>query len=184
MVEKILEGDEPLPADWPCAGTTGYDALLRIGGVLVDPAGAAPLTELYTQLTGEPADFAAVVDEAKRFVVEHGLHAEVARLVEVAAAICHDHLELRDHTRRGIRESLVELLVAMPVYRAYVVPGEPAPDEARADPRRRRRGRRRSPRRGPARHAGPRRAARARAASAAARTGTSSSCASSRPADR
>ena len=64
-------------------------------------------------------------------MVEHGLHAEVARLVEVAAAICHDHLELRDHTRRGIRESLVELLVAMPVYRAYVVPGEPAPDEAR-----------------------------------------------------
>ena len=131
VVEKILEGTEPLPADWACAGTTGYDALLQIGGVLTDPDGAAPLTELYTQLTGEPADFAAVVDDAKRFVVEHGLHAEVARLVEVAAAICHDHLELRDHTRRGIRESLVELLVAMPVYRAYVVPGEPAPDEAR-----------------------------------------------------
>ncbi len=131
VVEKILEGGEPLPVDWACAGTTGYDALLQIGGVLTDPAGAAPLTELYTQLTGESADFGAVVDDAKRFVVEHGLHAEVARLVEVAAAICHDHLELRDHTRRGIRESLVELLVAMPVYRAYVVPGEPAPDEAR-----------------------------------------------------
>ena len=39
VVEKILEGDEQLPADWPCAGTTGYDALLRVGGVLVDPAG-------------------------------------------------------------------------------------------------------------------------------------------------
>ena len=35
------------------------------------------------------------------------------RLVEVAAAICHDHLELRDHTRRGLREALVELLVAV-----------------------------------------------------------------------
>jgi (1->4)-alpha-D-glucan 1-alpha-D-glucosylmutase len=131
VVEKILEGAEPLPADWPCAGTTGYDALLQVGGVLTDPDGAAPLTELYTQLTGEPADFAVVVEEAKRFVVEHGLHAEVARLVEVAAAICHEHLELRDHTRRGIRESLVELLVAMPVYRAYVVPGEPAPKDSR-----------------------------------------------------
>ena len=54
------------------------------------------------------------------------------RLVELAAAICHAHLELRDHTRRGLRESLVELLVAFPVYRAYVVPGEPAPDSAAA----------------------------------------------------
>ncbi|HTE73288.1 MAG TPA: malto-oligosyltrehalose synthase [Actinomycetes bacterium] len=131
VVEKILEGDEPLPTDWPCAGTTGYDALQRIGGALVDPAGAAPLTELYTRLTGEPGDFAGVVGEAKRFVVEHGLQAEVARLVEVAAAICHDHLALRDHTRRGIREALVELLTAMPVYRAYVVPGEPAPVASR-----------------------------------------------------
>ncbi|HEX7188645.1 MAG TPA: malto-oligosyltrehalose synthase, partial [Actinomycetes bacterium] len=130
VVEKILEGDEQLPIDWPCAGTTGYDALLRIGGTLLDPSGKWPLTDLYSQLTGEPADFAVVVDEAKRFVVEHGLHAEVARLVEVAATICHEHLALRDHTRRGLHESLVELLVAMPVYRAYVVPGDPVPAES------------------------------------------------------
>jgi (1->4)-alpha-D-glucan 1-alpha-D-glucosylmutase len=131
VVEKILEGEEALPDDWPCAGTTGYDALLRVGGLLVDPAAAPALSGLYAQLTGEPTDFAVVVDEAKLFVVEHGLHAEVARLVEVAAAVCHEHLELRDHTRRGLREALVELLVAVPVYRAYVVPGEPAPEISR-----------------------------------------------------
>ena len=132
VVEKILEGDEQLPADWPCAGTTGYDALLRLGGVLVDPAAGPALTSLYASITGEPADFQVVVEDAKRFVVEHGLQAEVARLVEVAAAICHDHLHLRDHTRRGLHEALVELLVAVPVYRAYVVPGEPAPAAARS----------------------------------------------------
>jgi (1->4)-alpha-D-glucan 1-alpha-D-glucosylmutase len=132
VVEKILENDEALPDDWPCAGTTGYDALLRVGGVLHDPAGAPALTELYAGLTGEPGDFAAVVEPAKRFVVEHGLRAEVARLVEVAATVCHEHLELRDHTRSGLHEALVELLVATPVYRAYVVPGEPAPAASRA----------------------------------------------------
>jgi len=131
VVEKILEGDERLPDDWACAGTTGYDALLRAGGLFVDPDGAEPLGALYAALTGEPADFAPVVDEAKRWVVEHGLAAEVQRLVDLAASICHTHLELRDHTRRGLRESIVELLVAFPVYRAYVVPGEPAPDSAR-----------------------------------------------------
>ena len=131
VVEKILEGEEQLPDDWPCAGTTGYDALLRLGGVLVDPASAPALTNLYTGLTGGPADFDVVVEEAKRFVVEHSLQAEVARLVEVAATVCHEHLDLRDHTRRGLREALVELLVAMPVYRAYVVPGEAAPAASR-----------------------------------------------------
>jgi (1->4)-alpha-D-glucan 1-alpha-D-glucosylmutase len=132
VVEKILEGDEQLPDDWPCAGTTGYDALLRVGGLFADPDGGPVLTRLYGQLTGEPVEFESVVEEAKRWVLEHGLQAEVHRLVEVAAAICHDHLELRDHTRRGLREALVELLVAFPVYRAYVVPGEPPSAQARA----------------------------------------------------
>ncbi|HEX6920855.1 MAG TPA: malto-oligosyltrehalose synthase [Actinomycetes bacterium] len=132
VVEKILEGDETLPLDWPCAGTTGYDALLRAGGVFADPAGAPALTSLYAGITGEPTEFTGVVEEAKRWVVEHGLAAEVHRLVEVAATVCQEHLELRDHTRRGLREALVELLVAFPVYRAYVVPGESAPAEARA----------------------------------------------------
>jgi (1->4)-alpha-D-glucan 1-alpha-D-glucosylmutase len=131
VVEKILEGDEELPSDWPCAGTTGYDALLRAGGVFADPAGGAVLTRLYAELTSEPVDFDHVVDEAKRWVVEHGLHAEVHRLVEVAATICHQLLALRDHTHRALRESIVELLVAFPVYRAYVVPGEPASPAAR-----------------------------------------------------
>ncbi len=34
VVEKILEGDERLPDTWRCAGTTGYDALLRVQQVL------------------------------------------------------------------------------------------------------------------------------------------------------
>ena len=127
VVEKILEGVESLPDDWDCAGTTGYDALLRVGGLLVDPAGEAALTSLYTQLTNEPEDFAAVVEESKRAVVEHGLYAEVDRLVEVMAGICNADVMLRDHSRRAMRESLVELLVAFPAYRAYVVPGEEPP---------------------------------------------------------
>ncbi|MGN6246390.1 MAG: malto-oligosyltrehalose synthase, partial [Motilibacteraceae bacterium] len=130
VVEKILEGAEQLPADWPCSGTTGYDALLRVGGLFLDPRGAGPLGSLHVALAGAPAEFADVVEEAKRDVVEGPLYAEVNRLMELAAAICHDDITIRDHTRRGLREALVELLVAFPVYRAYVVPGEPAPDES------------------------------------------------------
>ncbi|GAB3468879.1 malto-oligosyltrehalose synthase [Kineococcus endophyticus] len=130
VVEKILEGDELLPVDWQCAGTTGYDALQRIGGVFLDPAGAEPLSTAYAAVTGTSTPFAAVVEEAKREVVENGLYAEVHRLVELLAGICHDDVNLRDHTRRGLHEAVVELLVAVHQYRAYVVPGETAPEDA------------------------------------------------------
>ena len=50
--EKILSGDERLPADWPCAGTTGYDSLGAVGGLFLDPAGAQPLATGYVQVTG------------------------------------------------------------------------------------------------------------------------------------
>ncbi|MEW1957623.1 malto-oligosyltrehalose synthase [Kineococcus sp. NPDC059986] len=130
VVEKILEGDELLPTDWACAGTTGYDALQRIGGVFLDPAGAEPLSTSYAALTGTAVPFASVVEEAKREVVENGLYAEVHRLVELLAGICHDDVNLRDHTRRGLHEAVVELLVAVDQYRAYVVPGETAPEDA------------------------------------------------------
>ncbi|GAB2678267.1 malto-oligosyltrehalose synthase [Kribbella swartbergensis] len=133
VVEKILEGDEELPHDWPCAGTTGYDALLRVGGLFVDPAGAAPLAAFHSELTGEPADFGPVVEEAKREVVKHGQYAEVHRLVELLARICQDDVRLRDHTRRAFHEVVVELLVNFEIYRAYVVPGEqPGPAAVRA----------------------------------------------------
>ncbi len=126
VVEKITEGSERLPDDWPCAGTTGYDALLRVGGLFVDLSGAAPLSALLTEVTGDSRSFGAVVEEAKREVVEHGLYAEVHRLTELLRDVCTRDVRLRDHTERALRECLVELLVAVDRYRAYVVPGEPA----------------------------------------------------------
>ena len=164
------------PATTRCCGSAACSSTRRVG------AGPAPTST--PALTGEPADFAVVAEEAKRFVIEHGLQAEVARLVEVAATICHEHLALRDHTRRGLREALVELLVAVPVYRAYVVPDEPAPAAGAADPRSRRGRRPRAglPRTGTAPWTWSSRWL--SATTAAARTGTSSWCASSRPAAR
>jgi (1->4)-alpha-D-glucan 1-alpha-D-glucosylmutase len=127
VVEKILEGSETLPDDWRCAGTTGYDSLLRVGGLFVDPAGAAPLSALLTELTDDPPELGPVVEEAKREVVAGGLYAEVHRLVDLLRTICDDDVRLRDHTPRALHEAVRELLVAMDRYRAYVAPGEPAP---------------------------------------------------------
>jgi len=129
VVEKILEGEEQLPADWDCDGTTGYDTLRRITGVLVNPSAEAPLTLLHAEL-GEASlgeDFHTTMDTAKREVVQGGQYAEVHRLVDLLVEICADDVHLRDHTRRALHDAVTELLVAMDRYRAYVVPGE-APD--------------------------------------------------------
>ncbi len=130
-VEKILEGDETLPADWACAGTTGYDAMNRIGGLFIDPAGSTPLSTALDHFTGGAPTVEAVVEESKRLVIEHILTTEVRRLVDLLQGICNADLDLRDHTRRALSESVTELLVAMDRYRAYVVPGEAAPEESR-----------------------------------------------------
>ena len=123
--EKILAGAEELPADWKCAGTTGYDALDRIGGLFLDPAGAGALTAGYAKFSGGTTSFAAVAEAAKRQVTQGSLAAEVRRLARVLAR-CEDPA-LRGLAARDRRRVVAELLTAVPVYRAYVVPGEPPP---------------------------------------------------------
>ncbi len=129
VVEKILEPGEQLDADWPCAGTTGYDALRRIGGVLLDPAGAEPLSKLYAEITGSSASFAEVVEPSKADVLENVLAAEVSRLVRVAYRA--SRARQQDLSERGLRAGLLALLGAFDVYRAYVRPGVALTDQAR-----------------------------------------------------
>ena len=54
LVEKILEGDEPLPAHWRTAGTTGYDALATFDRLFVDPAAKPLLDALDAEVRGTP----------------------------------------------------------------------------------------------------------------------------------
>ena len=128
-VEKILTGDEELPQDWPCAGTTGYDALRRIDGVLVDGPGTAALTAVYTDHLGAPVDSATAAARRGRTEMtapEGALAAEVSRLTRLATAICADDApELRDHPVWALRQAIAATLAAYPVYRPYPVPGEP-----------------------------------------------------------
>lgn len=119
VVEKILEGEETLPADWPCAGTTGYDTLLRVQQLFVDPAGEAPLTRLWQEQSRDLATLEDLVLEAKAQVVHEVLPAEVNRLVRDIDRI------LPGHDAQEVRLALGELLVSMDRYRAYIVPGAP-----------------------------------------------------------
>jgi len=122
VVEKILEPGEELPPTWPVAGTTGYDALNRVGGLFVDPAGRSPLLALAAEITGQPVDWPAVAVEKKEHVLRRVLAADVNALTEVFVQVCERHRRFRDYTRHELREVLTAVAAAFPVYRTYVRP--------------------------------------------------------------
>ena len=132
VVEKILEGEETLPGDMPCAGTTGYDALWRVGGLFHDPRGALGLTHLWQRATGAQRSYEQIAAESPRLVITTSLWAEIERLTTLLHRICAEDIRLRDTTRRNLQKVVVALLASMDRYRAYIVPGEPAPSAERA----------------------------------------------------
>jgi len=120
--EKILEPGEFLRESWPIQGTTGYDFLNTVAGVLVAPEGMAELNTVYGQFTGQPTDFAAIAREKKISVTQEGLGSDVNRLTSLLVEICESNRDQRDYTRAEMRRAIREVAACFPVYRTYVVP--------------------------------------------------------------
>lgn len=120
VVEKILESGERLPASWPIAGTSGYDFLNTVGGLFVDPSAEEPLTAFYSEFTGQPTDYPALVREKKLLVLRDTLGSDVNRLTALWLDICQRHWRYRDYTRHELQEVLREVIATFPVYRTYV----------------------------------------------------------------
>ncbi|MGW7363812.1 malto-oligosyltrehalose synthase [Streptomyces sp. NPDC054841] len=128
IVEKILTRDEHLPAGWPVAGTTGYDALHRIDGLFTDPEGAEELLRGYQDYASPGGDrggfWGATVRRAAFKVVTHQLVAETEALARLAERVCAADPALHDHAPWALRTAIRELLVRVPVYRPYRTGGE------------------------------------------------------------
>ena len=105
-VEKILDPGEHL-RDWAVEGTVGYEFLNDVAALFVDPAGEAPLTALWEEVSGDPRPFHAYADEAKLEQARTTFAPEVDRL-----------------RREAPREvgGLERALASLPVYRTYVEP--------------------------------------------------------------
>jgi (1->4)-alpha-D-glucan 1-alpha-D-glucosylmutase len=122
VVEKILAPGEPLPAAWPCAGTTGYDAMRAIQAAIVPPVGPE-LDQRWRAAGGEPS-LERVEVEAKSLVVRRLFEPEVRRLAARAVeAAAEAGAVLEPETAA---EALRELLAHVAVYRAYLRPGRAA----------------------------------------------------------
>ena len=128
VVEKILEPGEALPARWPVDGTTGYDFLRHVDGLFVDGAAEDPLSRFYAAFSGEARSYHAVRVAMKRLVLTRLFGSDLKRLTSLFLAVCRRHRQHRDHTEDELELTLSEVIAQFPVYRTYVRPGSPVPD--------------------------------------------------------
>lgn len=120
LVEKILGVEEPLDPRLSVDGTTGYDALREFDGVFLNRRAVLPLGDIAAEHAGSRWDaeaFNAAEETLKADVARNELAAEIRRL---AAAVRRDNWSTNGEnvSDKDLQEALVELIAAMPVYRA------------------------------------------------------------------
>jgi (1->4)-alpha-D-glucan 1-alpha-D-glucosylmutase len=119
-IEKILAPHEPLRADWPIDGTTGYEFGAQLTRLLTNPQGEKQVTETYRDFVGpvlEPEDEAY---HCKLRVMEHELAAELVALSGHLAELAWSVPTTRDLTRNGLRKAMREIIAHLGVYRTYI----------------------------------------------------------------
>jgi (1->4)-alpha-D-glucan 1-alpha-D-glucosylmutase len=119
IVEKILAPRERLPADWLADGTTGYDFMDQVSGVLHASGGQGPLSALWVSFTGQSGNFETEEQNARRQILRDNLASELNSAAAALHRVAQRDLFTRDYTLTVIRRALTEILVHFPVYRIY-----------------------------------------------------------------
>jgi len=132
VVEKILGRGERLPADWPVAGTTGYDFLNELNGLFVDRRGMQRLERIRARFTVDGTAFEDAAYAGKKRVLEMHFRGELRALGG----------RLRDPEWTA---ALGEVTACLPVYRTYIRPGLIGAQDRRAIRQAVREARRRGP---------------------------------------
>ena len=130
IVEKILEDGEDLPADWPVAGTTGYEFIDRLTHVLVERKGVERLRRQYAALGGL-TDMAAGLYDARQSMISRNFAGEVSGLKRLAIQLALSEETHVDAGEAAIAAALKALLAVFPVYRTYGTKGALSENDAR-----------------------------------------------------
>ena len=126
FVEKILTGRERLRADWPVAGTTGYEFLAQLDALFVSPDGRAEIERTYRDFLGirrPELDFHEVAVRGKSFILRGSLASDVQRLARLLAPLARRDARTQGLTRAQLSEGIVLLIARLPVYRTYMEAG-------------------------------------------------------------
>lgn len=118
VIEKILEGDERPPPDWPVAGTTGYEFIAVLAGVFADHENPT-LDRAWAEVAPDFSEPEHELHKAKRLLADVNFRGETSALEKLAAEIA--RAEGRDNLAADgkLPEAVRELITGFPVYRTY-----------------------------------------------------------------
>jgi (1->4)-alpha-D-glucan 1-alpha-D-glucosylmutase len=147
VVEKILELYEFLRTEWPIQGTSGYKFCNYVNGLFCQRENEQAFTDLYQEFIGSAPDYAQLLYDEKKKILESHMGGELAYLTHLAqqASRALDTGDAEDpddesapsRTGRGnagpgaatlrpppsatsVRNALAALMAGFPVYRTYV----------------------------------------------------------------
>jgi len=123
VTEKILAGNERLPADWRTSGTTGYDFLNSVNGLFIDREGFGRLEEIYSEFTGSTKTRAELFRESKRKVMSQLFAGELNALVQQLLELAEDDRHARDIPSEELKGAFIAVTASLPVYRTYIKDG-------------------------------------------------------------
>ena len=119
-VEKILEKNESLPAQWPVQGTTGYDFLAQVNNLMTNVAAEGKFTSFYQELTNSTLSVSEQLAQKKAEILYEHMAGELENLYQLFV-----ELNLAEKERleavgpENIKKSIGEFLIHCPVYRYY-----------------------------------------------------------------
>ena len=119
VIEKILGAGEGQPADWGVDGTSGYDFMEQVTALLHDPAGAEPLSALWTAATGRSASFEEAELRARQDMLAWQFAGQLDGCVGAFADLAATAPGGDGITRAALRRAIKRLLYVFPVYRTY-----------------------------------------------------------------
>ncbi len=125
LAEKILSGDEELREDWPIHGTTGYDFTTHVTQLLVDAGAGKAFSETYEKFIGRYVHFASLIYEKKRLTMRLSLANDINTLGFMLNRLSESNRRFRDFTLNALTAAVREIVACFPVYRTYLIPGQP-----------------------------------------------------------
>jgi (1->4)-alpha-D-glucan 1-alpha-D-glucosylmutase len=120
IVEKILSGQEELPADWPIQGTTGYEYLNAVNRLFVHPEGGRAAEQTYFWFLKNKVNYDDLLYQKKRLVMSTLLAVEMRYLGRQLGILAEHDRFARDLPRLDLAQALIEVTACFPVYRTYI----------------------------------------------------------------
>jgi (1->4)-alpha-D-glucan 1-alpha-D-glucosylmutase len=132
VVEKILGPSERLPAEWPVAGTTGYEFAAMVNQLFVDGRNERALDDIYRRFTRERTPYGDLVYRSKKQVLHETMSGDINSIAHQLNRFSERNRHFRDFTLYSLISTLKEVIACFPVYRTYITAREPVSDDDRS----------------------------------------------------